>query len=154
MICGHCHYTDATIEHVRTCSREAWANNSSGTIGAAEREQRREPEHVQPTVRARVIHRVTEAGMYKLGDTIYKVQKAVHGSGHLYAKKLVVCTDGSVTFEYAPGALRSLCAEDRMSLEDAKAFGALYGTCCVCGRTLTDEGSIEAGIGPICAGRL
>ena len=34
----------------------------------------------------------------------------------------------------------------RMSLADAKAFGALYGCCCNCGATLTDETSIEAGI--------
>ena len=47
--------------------------------------------------------------------------------------------------------IRRLCPEHKMSLADAKKFGALYGTCCVCGRTLTDEVSIEAGIGPVCA---
>lgn len=36
-------------------------------------------------------------------------------------------------------------------LEQAKLYGKRTGTCCVCGRTLTDEGSVEAGIGPICA---
>lgn len=35
-------------------------------------------------------------------------------------------------------------------LSDAK-YGSLYGICCVCGRTLTDESSIAAGIGPICS---
>lgn len=109
--------------------------------------------------------RVTEAGMYRTpeGD-IYKVQVAVHGSGNLYAKHLVLGElyedeDGDhlprkVTFEYESGALRKLTPEMRMTLEEAKAFGALYGTCCVCGRTLTNEVSIEAGIGPICSGRL
>jgi hypothetical protein len=38
-----------------------------------------------------------------------------------------------------------------MTLDQAKAFGALYGACCNCGKTLTDERSIEAGIGPVCA---
>jgi hypothetical protein len=41
-----------------------------------------------------------------------------------------------------------------MSLEEAKAFGRLYGVCVRCGATLTDEQSIEAGIGPVCAGRF
>ena len=31
------------------------------------------------------------------------------------------------------------------------AFGRKFGHCCCCGRELTAEGSVEAGIGPICA---
>lgn len=96
---------------------------------------------------------VIEAGMYKLGTDIYKVQKVVHGSGNLYAKRLVPGTEfgDKATFEYAPGMVSRLDADDKLSLDEAKAFGALYGTCCNCGRTLTDETSIAAGIGPICA---
>lgn len=92
-------------------------------------------------------------GMYFKDDVVYKIQKAVHGSGHLYAKRLVP-GDGygsKARFEYAPGAMKVLTLADRMTLEQAKEWGALYGTCCKCGRTLTDEGSIEAGIGPVCA---
>lgn len=33
----------------------------------------------------------------------------------------------------------------------AREFGRVTGTCCCCGRTLTDAESIAAGIGPICA---
>ena len=91
-----------------------------------------------------------EAGMYRKGDKIFKVQRAVHGSGNLYAKELVQYDDG-FAFEYAPGAIRKLTSADRMTLEQAKAWGALYGTCCQCGKTLTDEKSIENGIGPVCA---
>lgn len=36
-------------------------------------------------------------------------------------------------------------------LEAARKYGRLSGRCCSCGRDLTNEGSIEAGIGPICA---
>lgn len=96
-------------------------------------------------------------GMWIIGSAddmanarIFKVQKAVHGSGNLYGKELV-----NGRFEYFKGARRLLLAEGRrMTLEEAKAYGALYGTCCVCGRTLTNETSIEAGIDPVCAGRL
>ncbi len=51
-------------------------------------------------------------------------------------------------FQYAQGAINKIKPEDKMSLEEAKEFGHLYGVCCVCGRTLTNESSIEAGIGP------
>lgn len=98
-----------------------------------------------------------EAGMYRMDGVIYKVQAAVHGSGHLYAKQLSVYEDDAgvtVGFHYAKGVVSRLTPAHRMSLEDAKAFGALYGTCCVCGRTLTNETSIEAGIGPVCGGRV
>lgn len=114
-----------------------------------------------------------DAGMYRMDETIYKVQVAVHGSGHPYAKRLTAtdycreCGTHKVdheaeehefkikwVFDYAPGAIHKLQAEHRMTLEEAKEFGALYGTCCVCGRTLTNETSIEAGIGPVCGGRV
>lgn len=96
---------------------------------------------------------VTE-GMYRKGDEIFKVQRAVHGSGQLYAKRLVGSKEDGWSFEYAAGAIRGLTADDKMTLTEAKEFGALYGTCCVCARTLTKEESIEAGIGPICASKF
>lgn len=36
----------------------------------------------------------------------------------------------------------------------AKAYGKAWNTCCVCARTLTNDESIERGIGPICAERF
>lgn len=97
-------------------------------------------------------------GMYRKAGSIYKVQKAVHGSGQNYAKRLVeTATIDRKTgkpkwkFEYAPGFVYELRPEHMLTLEQAREFGALYGTCCVCGRTLTNEESIAAGIGPICA---
>ena len=99
---------------------------------------------------------VTEDGMYRTADgTIYKVQVAVNGSGRLYAKRLVPPAEfgGRARFVYEAGAVNRLRPEDKMTLEEARKFGALYGTCCVCGRTLTDETSISHGIGPVCEGR-
>lgn len=99
-------------------------------------------------------------GMYRKSGTIYKVQKAVHGSGQLYAKRLVetltVDRKGNRKwrFEYAPGFVFELRPEHALTLDQAKEFGALYGSCCVCGKTLTDENSIAAGIGPVCASKF
>ena len=97
---------------------------------------------------------VTTDGWYKAGEDIFKVQVAVHGSGKLYAKRLMVTGHGEATWEYAPGMVYRLTDADRLSIEDAAKFGTLYGVCAVCGRTLTDEESIEAGIGPVCIKRL
>jgi hypothetical protein len=97
-----------------------------------------------------------EPGMYKTADgTIYKVQKAVT-TGHTYAKKLVPPAEfgGKAEFVYAPGAMRGLLPEQRMTLDEAKEWGCSFGTCCVCGRTLTNDKSVADGIGPVCAGRV
>lgn len=103
---------------------------------------------------------VHEDGMYRVGTDIYKVQLAVHGSGKLYAKKLIpansTSTKGGVPkfkFVYAPGAMKLLSASDRLTIAQAQEFGKLYGACCVCARTLTNELSIHLGIGPVCGGR-
>lgn len=98
--------------------------------------------------------KITEDGWYKVGDQVYKVQRAVHGSGQLYAKALVVGEHGVAHWEYAPGKVMTLTEDQRLTLEDAQAFGKLYGVCCVCGAALTDERSIANGIGPICGGKL
>ena len=120
---------------------------------------------------APVIEEVSIEGMHRLDGQIYKVQVAVHGSGRAYAKVLVTeqvgtcggceqcdgedrCPAFESRFEYAAGVVRRLSLETRLSLSEAKEFGAVYGVCCVCSRTLTDEGSIAAGIGPVCAGKF
>jgi hypothetical protein len=95
-----------------------------------------------------------EDGMYRRNGQIYKVQHAVHGSGRQYAKVLADNGDGSFSFQFESGAIARLRAEHRLSLEEAQEFGKIYGVCCVCSRTLTDERSIDAGIGPVCGGRV
>jgi hypothetical protein len=57
-------------------------------------------------------------------------------------------------FVYEAGAVNRLAPEDKMTLEAAQAFGRLYGICCRCGATLTDETSIAAGIVPVCGSRF
>lgn len=96
-------------------------------------------------------------GMYRNPESgeIFRVQKAVHGSGNLYAKRLIAPAfeGGKASFEYAPGAVRKLKPEWRMTLEEAKEYGALYGCCIRCCRTLTREESIERQMGPVCSSK-
>lgn len=145
--CGHCRDYHGNIAEVRECSRHTATHGMD-----AVRERGELFTDVPETVPAPRREPATE-GMYRLDGVIYKVQIAVHGSGKPYAKRLV--QDGERwSFEYAPGAMRKLGSRHLLTLEEAKEFGALYGTCCVCGRTLTNETSIEAGIGPICASKF
>lgn len=102
--------------------------------------------------------KVESAGMFRnpFNGDVYKVQKAVHGSGHLYAKKLETIGEGADAegaFVMAKGAIFQLRESWRMTLAEAEEYGLLYGVCCVCSATLTDETSIARGIGPVCAGK-
>lgn len=105
---------------------------------------------------------VTDPGMYRSADgTIYKVQRSKQDETRLYAKRLTPIggqrlreEDNEVVrweFTYDAGAVRSLTPDQRLTLDEAKAFGLRYGVCCVCGATLKDATSVKAGIGPICA---
>lgn len=171
--CGHCKGRHESVAQVRECSTDTPMGftftddrpaqpASPGRIpsgyrstNAAERKTE-EVEAAQVKTRKRA-----SEGIYRKAGSIYKVQTAVHGSGKEYAKRLVETASidkktgkPKWKFEYAPGFVYELREEHRLSLEQAKEFGALYGTCCVCGRTLTNEDSIEAGIGPICADKF
>jgi hypothetical protein len=53
-----------------------------------------------------------------------------------------------------PEMLAKLQDVEARGIEAVKEIGRLTGICCVCGRTLTNEASIEDGIGPVCAGRM
>jgi hypothetical protein len=98
---------------------------------------------------------VSEAseGWYEIDGAVVKVQKAIHGSGKLYAKRLNVEV-GAASWEYVPGLVRQCNDSNRLSAERAMEMGQLYGVCVVCGAVLTDEQSIARGIGPICFGKL
>ena len=108
---------------------------------------RRQP---QVTRKAASANDVPE-GFHIAGGEVYKVQVAVHGSGRKYAKVLDRETQ---TFVVASGAIQLLSADTAMTLEDAAKYGRTYNICARCGRTLTDEDSIERGVGPVCASKF
>jgi hypothetical protein len=112
-----------------------------------------------------------EDGMYRRpkDGKIFKVYHTVHGANVQVAKELIIVdngktvmdSEGNVTFPYATvrfdykgrKPLYSLTPEMRLSMQEAREFGAVYGTCAICGRTLTNELSIHLGIGPVCGRR-
>lgn len=93
-----------------------------------------------------------EDGFYELNEgVIIKIQHAVHGSGRQYGKQLDTETGG---FEKITGAVNLVRARGtRLTVERARELGQLYGMCIRCGATLTDEDSIERGMGPVCAAK-
>lgn len=95
------------------------------------------------------IKAVPASGYYTFNDKVYKVQVSPN-SGYSYAKVF----DPETGWSYASGVIYKLANATHLTLDQAKKYGKLYGCCVICGRTLTDEGSIEAGIGPICAGKI
>ncbi len=123
--------------------------------------------HGQPGPAGSPARQALEDGMYKTKDgTIYMVYHTVHGNNQQVAKRLMI---DNMSYEYYDGApsnkakvhfkyvgkapLAKLAAEDRLSLADAVEFGLLYGSCAICGRTLTNELSKAIGIGPVCGDR-
>lgn len=159
--CGHCQGRHGSVAEVRSCSA------SKGFPTSAEFYQQEAPKPAG----------ITQDGMYRNPESgeIFKVQwNRGQGDGkRLYAKQLIIHfwdeqsqqlktwtqipLDGEKIegveqeFQYAPGITKTLRPEWRMSMEEAKAFGALYGTCMCCGRTLTREDSIERAMGSTCA---
>jgi hypothetical protein len=94
-----------------------------------------------------------EPGMYARDGNVYRV--VLSEAGRLYAKVWAEGDDDTpARFEFAPGAIRDLRPEHRMSIEAAKTYSRRIGACCVCGKTLTNAKSIERGIGPVCAGNV
>ena len=101
-----------------------------------------------------------EDGMYRRpkDGVIFKLHHTTHGANIQVAKQLIVVNPlvnpAVVKFEYkGRKPLYTLKPEMRMTLDEAREFGALYGSCMICGRTLTNELSIHLGIGPVCGSR-
>lgn len=96
---------------------------------------------------------VTEIGVYERDGVVYRVKRSQ--AGRLYASRYNPLAEvKSERYVYEGGAIYRLSADNRISLDRAKELGAQYSQCCVCGRDLSATQSVEAGIGPVCAGRI
>jgi hypothetical protein len=90
-----------------------------------------------------------DEGMYKVGEDIFKVYRT-RETNRLVTKTLT--EDG---FEYTGmKPLKFITAGHRMTLDEAKEYGKVTSTCCVCAAKLTNEESIANGIGPVCGSKF
>ncbi len=96
-----------------------------------------------------------QPGMYRDGEgTIYRVYLGQQ-SGKMLVKQVVGDKASGYSYEYMGAAAYRLPAGvSPLSLEKAKQWGRMTGTCCVCARRLDNPESVDAGIGPVCAGRM
>jgi hypothetical protein len=113
--------------------------------------------------------RELEDAIYRNPTTgeIFKVYHTVHGANVQVAKRLVLLDEpftkivrgkevqikAEFIYEGKKG-LKGLTPEMRMTLEQAKEFGAVYGVCVRCAATLTKEESIERAMGSTCASKI
>jgi hypothetical protein len=98
-------------------------------------------------------------GVFRYEGDIY-VCKPNAKRTHSYAMKVVPCTPrvlektgATVTqeLEYAPGILRKLTEDDRMSEADTAEFLIQYGRCIRCNRPLKLEKSVRGMMGKRCS---
>lgn len=103
--------------------------------------------------------RVTEDGIYLHDGKLYKSLINV-GTDRRFAKVLDPKTG---EWSYAKGAMAYLRQAEKITVAQAIEFGrqfstdpdlALYGRCFMCGRPLSNQESIDLGIGPICRDSL
>lgn len=107
-----------------------------------------------------------ESGIYLHDGQVFKVYTN-QARTRMLAKLLVLpegwvdlsrnereASDSQPQWIYQGVASRFVKADEKMTLEQAKEFGAIYGVCSNCGRLLTNEDSIEAGLGPICRNKF
>lgn len=96
-----------------------------------------------------VANPVTEVGMYRKDNAIFRVK--LSKQGRLYAMRFVPTAVAKADrFVYANGAIYNLSADDRMTVDEVTDLGLQFGICVVCGADLTDPKSVAQGIGPVC----
>lgn len=126
---------------------DRWGRLSDKQLDAVERNMNRPARVANPNP-------VTEVGMYRDdAGVVFRVK--LSKQGRLYAMRFVPEAQvKSERFVYAGGAVRTLRADNRMSVADAQRIGVQFGICCVCGAELTASESVANGIGPVCAKRV
>lgn len=175
IICGNCKKTVDNVEHVRACyykSNDPWAPKPSPapvvfvpTDEQADLRQREEAwqqrlaEHnaakrADASAPIRSVREQTPVGVYSVDGVIYKVKPA-RTSSRTFAHELTLTVGGEPIWTYRGLASRFIPAGHPMvTKEEAAEFGHTHGYCMMCGRLLTNEESIAAGIGPVCAGKM
>lgn len=105
------------------------------------------PAPAQPAAPAR-------PGYYLIDGQVVRVQANKLGTG-TYARVMVIDEfSRKGTWRYVSGLAAKLATAEPMTVEQAAALGHAHGVCMICGRELTEAGSVARGIGPVCARRL
>jgi hypothetical protein len=97
------------------------------------------------SVASAAVSGVKGVGVFRNAEGVFFRVAKSQESGYLYAKRF----NGS-KFVYDKGGIATLSESDRLTVEDAAAFGFEFGVCVWCGKELSDPESVARGIGPVC----
>jgi hypothetical protein len=84
-------------------------------------------------------------GAYRHNGEVYSVRVGRQ------SRRLQAYVYSQNQWAYVRNIVPFLSPSERMTLDEAMAFGAQTGQCCVCAAPLTDPESVRRGIGPVCA---
>ncbi len=91
-------------------------------------------------------------------DEIYRVHRKRKTDNYFTVYKFVPNEgnkkNGGGRYMYVKGMLPFLSEFHALTIEEAEEFGSFYGLCCICGRSLYVEESVNRGIGPVCIKRI
>lgn len=93
-----------------------------------------------------------DGGIYVMDDHMYRVRRS--RGGFLYALVHTPHADARPTWEMSRGTIKRLTPAMAITFEQACAAGLEFHQCLICGKELTNEVSIELGIGPVCRGKM
>jgi Family of unknown function (DUF6011) len=85
-----------------------------------------------------------EGSYFTMKGDVARVRKS-KSTGYFYAE---LFDEAYMKFIYTKGLIYNL--KSRMTMEEARAWGARVGHCCVCGKLLSANKSVDQGIGPVC----
>lgn len=119
-------------------------NQVAAVLRCKAQDERRKPKHDAPVPPA------LSEGIYVRNDGSFVRVRLGRQSKKPYGELVEVLDNNSVQFVYAPGIVRELDASKRITKEQARAFALDFGRCVRCGALLTDEGSIDNTMGPVC----
>ena len=130
--CGTCKGRHETVAEVRECGVRADPPSDGANRAAA------------GLVRALGATQAAEEGVYRVGGRIFRVVTKA-GKNHAVAEEYV-----RGAYLYARGWVFRLQPSQRLTLDEAAAWGRAEVRCIRCATRLTTEESRAAGIGPKC----
>lgn len=157
MKCGHCKSVNVTREHVWACSPA-----SGATVAPVRTWQENKAVAVAKVLDARpaiVKAASVPAGRYALDNgngsvRFYRVDVPTEGkwAGYTFVKVQASDDEFNVKNRTEREAILARIAVDPQAA--SRLYGTELGVCGVCGRTLTNDESRAAGIGPVCAAKF
>lgn len=151
----------AYIERVKEQVKTVTVGRASGIIrrllALPRKTQAAQPSNRGAGYEVQLARAEVPAGHYAVdgpeGSVFYRVDKPTKGrwDGYTFVRQQSGDNHLRISKEVANWALVQIYRDG--TEKAAKRYGKELGRCSCCNRTLTDPASIEAGIGPVCAGK-